>query len=116
MLISAIRTKDIFEMCVINTRSHDADLSKINADKGIYSISNVNNNNNNNNNNTSRNTTVTSRDDLLDINSSHSRSDSLDQLKLITSHSNVPGRLKYLNNINDRGLSGSVPTLATGLN
>jgi len=121
MLVSAMRINESIEMRVSDGRSRDVYPSKIDVDKQTDPSSLLNTNNNNNTTITtttiySQRTTAISGDDLSDINSSISPFDSFNQQKIATSYPNLPGQLRQFDTVTNRGLSGSVPVLATGRN
>jgi len=118
MLISAMRINDTIEMYVINNHVYSSTMDT-NKGTNISSLLNGNNNNNNNNNNNLINEIHTKSvlsDDLKDKNTKMSVSNRLNQQTMNTNYPDLHDRLKYLNNISDRDLNGSVPTLSTGLN
>ena len=119
MLVSAMRTNESIEMRVLDSSSHGAYASRTDVDKQINSHGLLNSNNNNNNTTVtstshSQRTGAVSGDDLSDINSSTSPFDSINQQKITTSYPNLPGQLRQFDRVTNRGLSGSVPALATG--
>lgn len=118
MLVSAMRTNDTISMRVIDASSRDIYQPSIDVEKHIDSNSLLNSNNNNNTitatNLHSDRTTGVSGDELSDINSTVSPFDSLNPQKIATSYPNLPGQLKNIDHVTNRGLSGSVPALATG--
>lgn len=119
MLVSAMRTNETIEMRVVDGRSRNVYASTVEAEKATDSNSLLNSNNNNNTVTTatihSQRTTTASGDDLSDMNSLTSPFDSVNQQKIATSYPNLPRQLKRFDQVNNRALSGSVPTLATGI-
>ena len=118
-----MRSNDSIEMRLIDGRSRNVYSSTADAVKQTNSTHVLNNNNSNNNNNNqivtsttgqSQRNTVGSGDDSSEINSLVSPFDSLNQQKIAKSYPNLPGQLRRFDHVTNRGLSGSVPTLATG--
>lgn len=107
MLISAMQTNDTIDMYVISPT--------IDINKGTHNHSLLNNNNNNN--------LIITKDmtgflgDNLSVKNNHINSfNDAKQQTINTSYPDLYDKSKYLATMPDRGLSGSVPTLSTGLN
>ena len=120
MLVSAMRSNEFIEMRVIEGRSRSTYLLKNDAEKQQLDTTGLLNSNNNNNILTpttvhSQQTAATSGDDLSDMNSLISPFDTINQQKSATSYPNIPFEWQEYGQNKNRGLSGSVPTLATGL-
>ena len=117
-----MRSNESIEMRLIDGRSRNVYSSTADAVKQTNSTHVLNSNMNNNNNNLtvtsttgqSQRNTLGSGDESSEINSLVSPFDSLNQQKIAKSYPNLPGQLRRFDQVNNRGLSGSVPTLATG--
>ncbi len=103
MLISSMQTNDTIEMCVIDNH---ISLSRNGTNNHIL----LNNNNNNNNN------LIAAKHKSNDLSAKNSPLIGLKQQTINTSYPDLYDRSKFLSNISNRGLSGSVPILSTGLN
>ena len=126
MIISAMQTDHVIEMCVIDSHYRDQYSSIMHNDKRLdmhhVSSGNSNSNNNNNNNNSratkrhSLGTTLVSDDDVIDMNGSLSTFDSVKPNKTALSYPNLNAPTRRLETISNTNLSRSVLGLRTGSN
>ena len=122
MLVSAMRTTDMIEIRVINSRYRDSYLSATDTHPHVEIYSSGNDNRNNNNNNRSHTATAdaqrheaSSLDDRSDVNSSVDTADDRHQQSAMAlSYPNLHRQYDHLQQNANRNYSGSVPTLATG--
>lgn len=122
MLVSAMRKNELIELLVIDRASRYAYMMVSETEKISQTNGEINSNNNNNTTATatvsatidSQRTTAISGEDLSDMNSLASPFDTINQQKLALSYPSLTGEFQRLEQMSDRALSGSVPTLATG--
>lgn len=123
MLVSAMRKNELIELLVIDRASRYAYMMVSETEKISQTNGEINSNNNNNTTATatvsatidSQRTTAISGEDLSDMNSLASPFDTINQQKLALSYPSLTGEFQRLEQMSDRALSGSVPTLATGI-